>query len=267
MNIKIKNLNLAKKTSIITGGCGHLGASIAEKLSSCGSNLILIDLHEKNLNKIKKKLEKKYKIRIQVFALDLTDKKQRDACIKDIKKNYKTVEIMVNSIGMVGTDNMKGWNASFENQSYEAWQKAIETNLTSIFFLIQGLYRTMNKSKNSSIINISSIYGVNAPDWKLYEDTDINNPAAYSISKAGMIYMSKWLASTLAPNIRVNSVSPGGIIRQQKKLFIKKYKEKTLLNRMATEDDISEPVLFLASNMSSYITGQNIIIDGGWTIK
>jgi NAD(P)-dependent dehydrogenase (short-subunit alcohol dehydrogenase family) len=125
----------------------------------------------------------------------------------------------------------------------------------------------MNKSKNASIINISSIYGVNAPDWNLYQDTNINNPAAYSISKAGLIYMTKWLASTLAPNIRVNAISPGGILRQQEKLFIKKYNEKTLLNRMATESDVSEPVLFLASNMSSYITGQNLIIDGGWTIK
>ena len=267
MNIKIKNLNLAKRTSLITGGCGHLGISIADKLSSCGSNLILIDLDEKNLNKVKKKIEKKNKIQVQIYAIDLAEKKERDECINLIKKNYKVIDIMVNAIGMVGTDNMKGWNASFENQSYEAWNKAIGTNLTSIFFLIQGIYKRMNKSKNASIINISSIYGVNAPDWNLYQDTNINNPAAYSISKAGLIYMTKWLASTLAPNIRVNAISPGGILRQQEKLFIKKYNEKTLLNRMATESDISEPVLFLASNMSSYITGQNLIIDGGWTIK
>jgi len=267
MNIKIKNLNLNKKTSIITGGSGHLGAAIAAKLSSCGSNLILIDLHEKNLNNLKKKIERKYKIKVHVLALDLTNKKERDKCIQDIKRSYKKIDIMVNSIGMVGTDDMEGWNTNFEKQSYDAWNKAIETNLTSIFFFIQGLYKIMKTSKSASIINISSIYGVNAPDWNLYQDTDINNPAAYSVSKAGIIYMTKWLASTLAPHIRVNAISPGGILRQQEKLFIKKYKEKTLLNRMATEDDISEPVLFLASNMSSYITGQNIIIDGGWTIK
>ena len=267
MSKKIKNLNLNNKTSIITGGSGYLGVAIAEKLSLCGSNLILIDLHEKNLSSLKKKLERKYKIKVHILALNLADKKERNECIRNIKKNYKQINIMVNSIGMVGTNNMEGWNIDFEKQSYDAWNKAIETNLTSIFFFIQGLYKIMKKSKNASIINISSIYGVNAPDWNIYQDTNINNPAAYSVSKAGIIYMTKWLASTLAPHIRVNAISPGGILRKQEKLFIKKYKEKTLLNRMATEDDISEPVLFLASNMSSYITGQNIIIDGGWTIK
>ncbi|MBT6733840.1 MAG: SDR family oxidoreductase [Gammaproteobacteria bacterium] len=267
MNIKIENLNLSKKTSIITGGAGHLGMCIADKLSLCGSNLILIDLDEKSLNKAKKKLEKKNRIKVRTFPLDLTNKKERIDCIKLIKKEYKVIDIMVNSIGMVGTDNMKGWNESFENQCYDAWNKAIDTNLTSIFFLIQGIYKIMKKSKNASIINVSSIYGVNAPDWDLYKGTAINNPAAYSVSKAGLIYMTKWLASTLAPNIRVNAVSPGGIERSQEKYFIKKYNKKTLLNRMATESDVSEPVLFLASNMSSYITGQNLIIDGGWTIK
>ena len=267
MNIKIKSLELNNKTAIITGGGGHLGAAIAEKLSSCGSNLILIDLNQKSLNKLKRNLERKYKIKVCIMSLDLTNNKERDRCLENIKKDYKQIDILVNSIGMVGTDKMKGWNSKFDKQSYDAWSKAIDTNLTSIFFLIQGLYKIMKKTKNASIINISSIYGINAPDWNIYKDTDINNPAAYSISKAGIIYMTKWLASTLAPHIRVNSISPGGIIRQQNKNFIKKYKEKTLLNRMATENDISEPVLFLASNMSLYITGQNIIVDGGWTIK
>ena len=125
----------------------------------------------------------------------------------------------------------------------------------------------MKKAKDSSIINISSIYGTNAPDQKIYKNTNINNPAAYSVSKAGLTYMTKWLASSLAPNIRVNSISPGGIKRNQSKVFMKQYISKTLLNRMATEEDIVGAIIFLATNMSSYVTGQNIIIDGGFTTK
>ena len=267
MNTKIKSLDLSKKVAIITGGCGHIGTSIAHKLSQCGSDLILIDLDQDSLIKSKRRIEKKYKNKIEVFAIDLAVTKEREACIKSLKKKFNKIDIMINSIGMVGTDTMEGWNSCFEKQSIDAWNKAIDINLTSIFFLTQGLYKIMNKTKNASIINISSIYGVNAPDWDIYKNTSINNPAAYSISKAGIIYMTKWLASTLAPYIRVNSISPGGVERNQEKIFIKKYNEKTLLNRMATENDISEPVLFLASDMSSYITGQNIIVDGGWTIK
>ena len=101
----------------------------------------------------------------------------------------------------------------------------------------------------------------------IYKNTNINNPAGYSIAKAGVIYMTKWLASTLAPAIRVNCVSPGGVYRGQQKKFVTQYIKKTLLNRMASEDDIVGPVIFLASNMSSYVTGENILIDGGWTIK
>ena len=119
---------------------------------------------------------------------------------------------------------------------------------------------------NPSIVNISSIYGTYAPDYSIYKDTKINNPAAYSVSKAGLTYLSKWLASSLAPKIRINSISPGGIFRNQDKKFVKKYIEKTLLKRMATEDDIAGCVAFLLSSLSSYITGQDIIVDGGWGI-
>jgi len=133
--------------------------------------------------------------------------------------------------------------------------------------MIQKIYKSLEKSKKASITNISSIYGVVAPDWNIYENTNINNPAAYSISKAGIVHMTKWLASALAPKIRVNAVSPGGVFRNQQKIFVKKYIDKTLLKRMAIEDDIVGPVVFLSSTAASYITGQNLIVDGGWTIK
>ena len=122
------------------------------------------------------------------------------------------------------------------------------------------------KSKNPNIINISSIYGVLAPNFDLYQQSGTYNPAAYSVSKSGLIYLTKWLASEMSPKIRVNSISLGGIKRYQKKIFIKKYVNSTLLNRMGTEKDIIGAIIFLSTKMSEYITGQNLIIDGGKSI-
>ena len=266
--IMTKAINLINKYSIVTGASGFIGSSVAIKLATHGSNLILIDIDYNQLNKLSKKLKKlNKKIKVDIVTSDLSKELERKDLIKYIKVNYNKIDIMVNSIGMVGTDTSDGWNVEYEKQSLDAWDKCIGVNLTAVFFLIQGIHKLMRKTKNASIVNISSIYGVIAPDWRMYEGTDIYNPAAYSVSKAGMINMSRWLASTLSPHIRVNCISPGGVLRNQKKIFIKKYSEKTLLKRMANESDISNPVLFLASDMSSYITGHNLIVDGGFTIK
>jgi len=260
-------ISLKNKISLITGAAGFIGSEISNELCLNGSDVILIDNNKNKLLALEKKLQKIYAVNIKSLCLDLTKEASRKRIEKLIEKDFNHIDIIINSIGIVGTDKIIGWNEKFEKQSIQAWNKAIDTNLSSIFFLIQTLYRFIKRSKNGSIINISSIYGTNAPDWELYKGTDMNNPAAYSVSKAGLNYMTKWLAETLAPDVRVNSISPGGIYRNQNKLFVKKYIKKTLLGRMASEKDIVGPVLFLASEMSSYITGQNIIIDGGISIK
>ena len=123
-------------------------------------------------------------------------------------------------------------NTNFKNQSKPAWDCSIETNMTSVFFLIQALHVLMKKSKSASIVNISSMYGEYAPDKNIYKGTKINNPAAYSVAKAGLNHMTKWLAVELGPKIRVNAISPGGLFRNQDKMFVKKYAEKTLLKRI-----------------------------------
>ena len=263
----IKKYNLNNRVALITGASGHIGSEISSELREFGATVILIDLDGKKLATVHKKLIKKFKNKISSYSMDLTEKTSREDLFRSIKNKHGRVDIIVNALGIVGTNETKGWNTDFKNQSMEAWNKCMDTNLTSVFFLIQKLHTLMLKSKNASIINISSIYGDHAPDKDLYKGTSINNPAAYSISKAGLNYMTKWLSSTLAPKIRVNTISPGGILRKQDAKFVKKYTERTLLDRMGSEKDLRGPVLFLASDMSSYITGQNIIVDGGWTIK
>ena len=116
-----------------------------------------------------------------------------------------------------------------------------------------------------SIINVISHYGIVGPDWSLYEDTTMGNAAAYAASKGGLLNLTKWLSSTLAPKVRVNSITPGGVFRDHKDPFLSRYIDKTPMRRMGKEEDFKGAALFLASDLSSYITGHNLVIDGGLT--
>ena len=260
-------INLKNRIALVTGGAGHIGSDIAMTLCSQGVKVILADNSKSSLTRINSKLQKKYNKLLDSYLIDLTNDIEVGNLKKHLSKKYKKIDILVNSIGMVGTDKIDGWNTDFKYQKKDAWKKALDINLTSIFFLIQALQPLLKKSKNASIVNISSIYGKHAPDYDIYKNTSINNPAAYSVSKSGINYLTKWLAVNMAPSIRVNSISPGGIYRKQDKKFIQKYIKRTLLGRMTKEHDISNTVLYLASDLSSYMTGQNLIVDGGWTIK
>jgi len=154
----------------------------------------------------------------------------------------------------------------FEEQTVDTWRRAIEVNLTAAFDLSKALLPKLKKSGNSSIINVASIYGVTGPVHSMYEDTEMGNPAAYSASKGGLIQFTRWLATTIAPEVRVNAISPGGIYRNQPESFVNRYNERTPLGRMAAEEDLKGIIAYLASDMSKYVTGQNINIDGGWTV-
>ena len=137
--------------------------------------------------------------------------------------------------------------------------------MTVIFAISQKFVKLLKSSGNGRIVNISSIYGFLGPNMNLYEDTSMGNPAAYAVSKGGLIQLSRWLSTTLAPNIRVNTISPGGIERGQPKEFQNKYISKTPLNKLGSEEDLIGVILFLGSNMSKYVTGQNIVVDGGFS--
>jgi NAD(P)-dependent dehydrogenase (short-subunit alcohol dehydrogenase family) len=154
----------------------------------------------------------------------------------------------------------------FEQQSIDTWRRALVVNLTAAFHLCQGLAPLLRASGRGSIINIGSIYGEFGPDWELYEGTTMSNPAAYGASKGGLLQLTRWLATTMSPAVRVNAISPGGIARGQAQEFVKRYEKRTPLRRMATEDDFRGAVAFLATDMSAYVTGQNLSIDGGWGV-
>jgi NAD(P)-dependent dehydrogenase (short-subunit alcohol dehydrogenase family) len=185
--------------------------------------------------------------------------------ISNLLAQNLTLDILINNAAFVGTSDLADINSKFEGQSLSSFRRILEVNLNSVFHLCQGLLPLLNKSQSGSIINISSIYGSFGPDWNLYSGTGMSNSAAYSSSKGAVNQLTRWLATTLSPKIRVNSISPGGIARNQPRDFIEKYEKRTPLGRMAVEEDFKGVISFLASDNSSYVTGQNIYVDGGWS--
>ena len=217
-------------------------------------------------NELRGRLEKDKIGDIRCIDCDLESQHDRQKLIKRINKDYPTgVSVLINNAAFGGTTNLSGWVTNFEDQSVETWRRAIEVNLTAAFDLSKGFAQSLKKSGHGSIINVSSIYGVSGPDFSLYEGTEMGNPAAYAASKGGLIQLTRWIATTVAPDIRVNAISPGGVWRNQPGKFVDRYESKTPLGRMATEEDFKGVIAYLASDLSAYVTGQNIVVDGGWT--
>lgn len=257
----VEKFNFKNKIIFISGSNGYIGKKLCETFLKLGGKIIATDIHA-NSN-----LKKKNKKNFSYYPCDLTNPIQIKNLITKIKIKKNYLDIMVNNASFTGDSLIKGWSTSFKKQDSENWKKVFDVSLSSSFELCRNFYSLLKKNKKGSIVNISSIYGFMGPDLKMYENTGVYNPAGYGISKSGIIYMTKWLATTMAPSVRVNSVSPGGILRKQPKKFISKYVNKVPLKRMCHENDVVNTILFLSSDLSSYITGQNIVVDGGFSLK
>jgi NAD(P)-dependent dehydrogenase (short-subunit alcohol dehydrogenase family) len=258
--------NLKGRHALITGAAGGLGQIFAETLAELGADLILVDLHGTNQDYLADRLIKGWGIDVKIFYCDLENQDQRSALIKQVTNSNDDLNILVNNAAFVGASNLEGWSVPFEDQSIDTWRRATEINLTAVFDLCQGLLPLMKNAMGANIVNIASIYGSYGPDWSLYKDTQMGNPAAYAASKGALIQLTRWLATTIAPEIRVNAISPGGVLRNQPESFRERYASKTPLGRMASEDDFKGAVAFLASDLSLYVTGHVLEVDGGWGI-
>lgn len=264
--LTIKELmDLSGRIAVITGGTGKIGVAIAETLAELGCQIVILDRPGADFESVSRSILNKWGMAVDILECDLENEEDRLKAISTLEKTYDSINILINNAAFVGDSNLQGWVTSFDHQTIDTWRRAFEVNLTAVFDLCKGCRTLMKNAKSSSIINISSIYGVNGPDMSLYEGTEMGNPAAYAASKGGMIQLTRWLSTVLAPDIRVNSLSPGGVYRNQPESFVNRYVKRTPLQRMAKEEDFKGVIAFLASDMSDYCTGQNIIIDGGWT--
>jgi NAD(P)-dependent dehydrogenase (short-subunit alcohol dehydrogenase family) len=259
-------INLRGRRALVTGACGGIGRVIVNTLAELGADIILVDRPESDLEKTAQSLRTAWGVQATCFLCDLELEAQRRNLIENVNSSEDGLAVLINNAAFVGTSTIEGWAVPFADQSITAWRRALEVNLTAVFELCQGLHAVMRRTDGASIINVGSIYGLLGPDYSLYSGTEMANPAAYGASKGGLIQLTRWLATTMAPEVRVNSLSPGGVLRGQPEAFVQRYSQRTPLGRMATEEDFQGAIAYLASDLSSYVTGQNLSVDGGWGI-
>lgn len=257
--------DLTGRVALVTGAAGHLGRVLTETMAELGASLAVLDLEARDCEGLADVLMRDFRIGALPLAVDLTDDVQVRAVPSAVIERFGRLDVLVNCAAMVNTVNLSGWIAPFAEQGLEPWRRALETNLTAPFVLTQACVAALGESGHGSIVNVGSMYGLIGPDMRLYEGTEMGNAAAYAASKGGLLQFTRWLATVLAPEIRVNSISPGGIWRNQPENFSRRFRARTPLGRMGTEEDIKGALAYLATDLSAYVTGQNIVVDGGFT--
>jgi NAD(P)-dependent dehydrogenase (short-subunit alcohol dehydrogenase family) len=260
--------NLNGKIAVITGGAGLLGTEHAFALAEKNALVVAIDLNKKKLEILKKKFEKKGHT-IDTYKGDITKPKNILKIKNDILKKYKKIDILINNaqLDFVPKKKSKKFNNTLENYSLKKWDSEINVGLKGAFICSKIFGIEMLKKRNGVILNIASDLSVIAPDQRIYKHLKTNKPISYSVIKHGLIGLTKYLASYWSSkNIRVNALSPGGVYNYQEKIFIKKIKKLIPMNRMANVSEYKEAIQFLCSDASSYMTGHNLIIDGGRTL-
>lgn len=257
-------MNMHGRRVLITGGAGHLGRTMADSLAELGAEILLLDMPGAPTQAIADDIAARRGVTVSTFDCDLEDNHARERLVKEL--DIDSLSVLVNNAAFVGTSRLQGWAEPLERQRIETWRRALEVNLTASFHLSQLLAPALKNGPGGSIINIASIYGLWAPDYALYEGTAMANPAAYGVSKGGLIQLTRWLSTTLAPKVRANVILPGGVARGQPEVFVERYKARTPLQRMAIEEDFRGAIAYLASDLSAYVTGQVLSVDGGWGV-
>lgn len=233
------------KVIILTGASGLIGREYNDILTKAGAIVIPVDIKGNE----------------HTVITDISSEESVQNMVDSVLDNYGKIDVLINNAKYTGP-----YKTTFEECTLDEWNDSVSVNLTGSFICCQKVGKPMIKQGYGNIINIASTYGIVGPDQRIYEDSGINSPIHYSAVKGGIINMTRWLASYYAgKNIRVNTLSPGGVFNDQDEGFVNNYSYKTMLGRMANKEDYRGTMLFLCSDASKYMTGANLIVDGGWT--
>lgn len=261
--------NLRGKNAIVTGGVGILGKRFCAGLAEYGANVAVVDLEEYATRQYAKELSNQYNINAIGLGCDVSKPEDVKLTVSKIVREFGDINVLHNNAASKSSD-LNAFFAPFEDYSLDEWRKIMSVNIDGMFLVAQAVGKQMvEQGKGGSIIQTASIYGVMAPDHRIYEgsfylEREINTPAVYTTSKAAVIGLTKHLATYWADKgIRVNTLTPGGVESGQNEEFIKRYSARIPLGRMAFQDEMVGALIYLASDASSYVTGQNIIVDGG----
>lgn len=259
------SFDLENKVVIITGGAGLIGKSFVKAVIDNGGIAIIADVDEnagkKAMDEISADLGSN---KIEFIKVDITCKVSIQSMINTVMAKHKVIDALVNN----AYPRNKNYGRKFEDVTYEDFCENLNLHLGGYFLISQEISRVMVKQHKGVIVNIASIYGFMAPRFELYENANFTSPVEYSAVKGALLSLTKYLASYLGEHgIRVNALSPGGVHNNQSESFVEQYAKKVLVgNRMAESDDLSGALIFLLSDASQYVTGQNIVVDGGWSI-
>ncbi len=260
---------LENKVAVVTGALGLLGKHHCQALAEARANVVVCDLNEEQCVQFADLLPTES---MGIF-LDVTHARSIQNLLDETLKKFGQVDILVNNAAindMFETPALAAEQSRFENYPLEMWQKSLQVNVTGVFLCSQIIGSQMAQQGKGSIINVASTYGIVAPDQSLYRNPDgkqlFYKSPAYPTTKGAVIAFTRFLAAYWGNSgVRVNALSPGGVENGQDEFFVANYSKKTPLGRMARPTDYKGAIVFLASDASSYMTGANLVVDGGWT--
>jgi NAD(P)-dependent dehydrogenase (short-subunit alcohol dehydrogenase family) len=260
--------SLANKVVVVTGGAGLLGQVFCQALVDVGAHVAIVDLNLESAETVAKRINKSEAQKVVAVGSDITSPESVTQMVANVVKQLGRIDVLVNNAASKGS-SLDAFFESFEDYSLKTWREVMSVNIDGLFLVAQAVGKQMKKQGGGSIIQTSSIYGVVAPDQRIYEGSEyngrpINTPAVYSASKSAVNGLTNYLATYWASSkIRVNSLTPGGIASGQNSEFNKKYSNRVPLGRMGEATELVGALIYLASDASSYVTGQNLIVDGG----
>lgn len=261
--------SLKNKTAIVTGALGLLGKKHCQALAQAGANVVVADIDESAAEAFAQGLGPQH----LGLKVDVTSQQSLKTACDKILARYKTIDVLVNNAAindMFENPGLAKELSAFENYPLDAFKKSLDVNVTGVFLASQVFGTVMAGQGSGSIINIASTYGIVGPDQSIYRDErgeqTFYKSAVYPVTKGAVVNFTRFLAAYWGhKGVRVNTLSPGGVENNQNQFFIQNYSAKTLLGRMAQPDDYQGALVFLASNASAYMTGTNLVVDGGWT--
>ena len=272
-NKVLQKFDLTGQVAVVTGGAGLLGFEFCRTLAEAGAQVILADLDEQAAVRAAEILHSAG-LKVYPVGMDVTSKASVGEMVATAVRQFARLDILVNSAALdpkFDPQHQGGHSQSFEAFSVEAWNQALSVNLTGAFLCCQAAAQPMLEQVHGVFINICSTYGLVGPDQRLYERQGEQGPRQYkpvyySVTKAGILGLTRYLATYYAgKNIRANALTPGGVYNNHDDVFLKAYSARAVMGRMAQRDEMNGALLFLASDASSYMTGANLVVDGGWT--
>lgn len=269
-----EKFDLTERVAVVTGGVGLLGAEFCRTLAEAGAAVAVVDLNGAASQAVADALTTSG---YQALAIptDITHPDSVNDAVEQVLSVFGRIDVLVNSAALDPKFDPDAVNkgitpGAFEDYPLDLWNSALNVNLTGMFLMTQACVKPMlEQGKKGSVINICSTYGLNGPDQRIYVKEGKRvafKPVYYTVTKAGVMGFTKYLAAYYAETeIRVNALTPGGVFNNHEEYFVKNYSAKTILGRMAQKDEMNGALLFLASDASSYMTGNNLVVDGGWT--